>query len=164
MKRRTLLSTLVLALAFSVPVTPQEPTVKIMFACPLVQNQVGPRYWYPRIMDAMQTAGSFKIAYSPTDSARAKPWAVGAAIVTDAQLTAVNALSNPEVYAIPESQWSNTFSSLSGAVRAKINAFCDDIGVARPASNEVLRDMFHRLVSVIEARKSIEDIIFSAEQ
>ena len=137
---------------------------RIMFACPLVPHHERPNSFYPRILDAMQTAGSFKLAWSTTDANRAKPWAVGAAIVTDAQLLAIDALGNPAVHYIPEAQWTDTFSSLSGAARNRINSFCDDIGVARPQSTEVLRDLFHRLVGVIEGGKSIEDILISAEQ
>ena len=135
---------------------------RIFWVGPLVQNTVGRPYWMPKIEQVLGAQlDPYQSAWTTTDANRATPWAVGASILTTAaQLTLVQAES--AIRLVEEASWTNTFSQLPAQWRNRVNSFCDSIGVARPQPAEVLRDLFHRLVGVLEGAKSIESILTEA--
>ena len=138
--------------------------MRIFWASPLIQNPPpGRPYWMPKIEYILgtQQADSYKLAWTTTDAIRANKWAVGAANLTLAQLALIQ--GDNEIRIVTEPDWLRTFNQLPAQVRTRVNAFCDQIGVVRPANNEVLRDLFQRLVAVIESLKSIEGILTEAE-
>jgi hypothetical protein len=155
----------ILVLVFAAVVLAQEtPTVKMYWASPNVANVALPGSFHPKIRAVLHTQSPpqpFKLAWTVTDSVRAKPWAVGGAVLTDAQTTLVEADS--QIMIVKEVDWTKTFSQLPASWRNRVNQFCDDIGTTRPLNTEVLRDLFHRLVSIIEPLKSIESIFAEAE-
>lgn len=135
---------------------------RIIWACPLVQNIVGRPYWMPLIEQVLGAQlDPYQSAWTTTDANRATPWAVGASILTTpAQLTLVQA--ETAIRVVEEPEWTKTFGQLPAQWRTRVNNFCDSIGVVRPQTTEVLRDLFQRLVGVLEGAKSIESILAEA--
>jgi hypothetical protein len=153
----------ILVLVFAAVALAQEvPTVKMYWASPLVANAFPPGTFQPKMRQVLQTQPNpYKLAWTTTDAVRAKPWAVGGAVLTDAQTALVEA--EAQIFLVKETDWLKTFSQLPASWRTRVNQFCDDIGAPRPQNNEVLRDLFNRLVAIIEPLKSIESIFTEAE-
>jgi hypothetical protein len=134
--------------------------MRIFWLCQLVEF---PRvnFWEPEIQQVSRANGNFPSAWSSTDAVRSFKYAVGVSECTTAQLAAVQADSGINVF--DESILFDTFGSLNGAVRNKINSFLDQTGISRPNQNEVLHDLWTRISAVVDF-KSIDDLLAKLDE
>jgi len=100
--------------------------------------------------------GNFPCVWTTTDAIRAKPFAIGCADITPAQLADINA--DGKIHIFEEGEWMTRFSQLAGTRRSALNTFLTTIGVVNPLSTEVVRDICNRIINVID-NKTFEGIL-----
>ena len=130
--------------------------MRVLWACPLVEEE--PNVFSPRILwlqNTNPTVGGFPLVWSTTDAIRVSPFAIGAAELTLAQLTALQADGQVvllEETRLASSLWFKQFKDLTAVEQVAAKAFCDRIGQPRPSPTEVLQDLLDRLIGTIELK------------
>ncbi len=130
---------------------------KIFWLCSLIE---GPHadMWHPAITSIVANDGTNAVFWSTTDALRSVKYAAGAANLDDAHLALVQA--DNTIHVIVEPEWFTQFDQLAATRKNRIRTFLTNAGIALPANNEVLRDLWNRIVQGID-NKTIEELLNS---
>lgn len=126
----------------------------VVWACPLVVYHEAS---LPKVVQVLDSVGPHETSWSTTPGSRAAPYAVGCSAVSAAQLSALEA--DTAIHLWGEADWSTQFNDLPAGVRNRLNQFCTTVGVTRPQTNEVVRDILSRMVQLLDNKLLEEHVM-----
>lgn len=131
---------------------------RYLWAAPLIPHPVKPNLWEPAILPyqrdpAFSALGSpLALRWCTISAALPSPWAVGVCEINAAQFAVLD--SDPALVIIIGTQRDQRMTTL-GSFRPRINTFCDNAGIARPAAQDTIAFTWDRLAALIEPLKSL---------
>ena len=124
---------------------------RILWMCPVIPGRPG--VTGPRVVKLLDnnSPDPHVSSWDTTPSSRAAPYAVGCSEVNVAQLAIL--LADTEVIIFADTEWDRQFDQQLVATRTRVNSFLTTIGVTRPVSNEVIRDLLSRMTLLLNIQR-----------